>query len=246
MRFSRILRTIRNRLPSGIKRSARYVQYGMQDFIACVTRSGDPLVPARRTVFIGHGDFKRIGDDGAYYGIEIVKSAVEWCNGAYRDFPNFKFIHADVYNAHYNPAGRVAVRDYKLPFDGETFDVVFLSSVFTHMWPGDVRHYLSEIARCLKPGRRCMATCFLLNEESRAAIRDNKAALAFRYEIDAECMTTTRDDPEDAIALDEQYLRAACAEAGLDVLDIRYGTWAPRVKAYGFQDMIIARRKVSS
>lgn len=183
-----------------------------------------------------------LNSDGVYYGIEIVKSAVDWCNREYRKFPNFNFIHADIFNTHYNFNGRISVREYEFPFQDNTFDVVFLSSVFTHMRPDDVRHYLSEIARCLKPGKRCMATCFLLNGESRNAIREKKTALAFRYEVDEYCMTTTEEDPEDAIALDETYILEAYAEVGLEVLDIRCGKWVPRDKSYGFQDMIIARK----
>ena len=41
-------------------------------------------------------------------------------------------------------------------------DVAFLTSVFTHMLPEDVEHYLDELARVLKPGGRTLITWFLL------------------------------------------------------------------------------------
>ena len=91
---------------------------------------------------------------GSYYGLEIVKSGVEWCNTVYRSHNNFTFIHADVYNSFYNDAGQYQGSEYQFPFSDNKFDVIFLASVFTHMHPNDIAQYLREIARCLKPGGR--------------------------------------------------------------------------------------------
>ena len=44
--------------------------------------------------------------------------------------------------------------EYTFPYEDGEFDVVVLTSVFTHMLPDDVAHYLDEIARVLKPGGR--------------------------------------------------------------------------------------------
>ena len=53
------------------------------------------------------------------------------------------------------------------PCADNSFDLVFLTSVFTHMFAGDVENYLSEISRVLKPGGKCLITWFLLDEVSR-------------------------------------------------------------------------------
>lgn len=136
----------------------------------------------------------------------------------------------------------LSVRDYRFPFSDGSLDVIFFSSVLTHIRPDDADHYLSEVGRCLRPKGRCVATCFLLNAASINAISQGNSALAFRHRIDEHCMTTSSEDPEDAIALEEEYLRSACTNHGLNILSIRYGNWIPRAQSYGFQDMVIAQK----
>lgn len=75
-------------------------------------------------------------------------------------YPNFNFQLADIYNKMYNPQGKYKASDYKFPYANETFDFVFLTSVFTHLLPQDMERYLSEIARVLKKNGRCFITFF--------------------------------------------------------------------------------------
>src|SRR3954454_3335822 len=56
--------------------------------------------------------------------------------------------------------------EYVFPYPNATFDFVFLTSVFTHMLPTDMEHYVSEIVRVLKPNGRSLCTFLLLNDES--------------------------------------------------------------------------------
>ena len=39
---------------------------------------------------------------GRYTGFDIDRSGIEWCQEKYSDLHNFKFEHADVFNARYN------------------------------------------------------------------------------------------------------------------------------------------------
>lgn len=279
--FSRIS----SRVPPRAKHSIRYVCLALGDALDYLRGRRNPMVPPRRKIFIGAGDFELIGreflnslvaltdlqphghvldvgsgqgrmalpltgylgPEGQYRGIEVVEEAARWCNRAYSGFPNFRFIHADVFNRHYNPGGRIKAGEYRFPFDDDAFDVVFLTSVFTHMLPGDVTHYLSEIHRCLKPGGRCIVSVFLLNESSRDAIENGVARLLFQYPVHEVCLTTNPGDPEEAIAYDERYLCEQFARAGLSIVDeVHYGGWVPRDPAHGFQDTIIARKAPAS
>ena len=44
---------------------------------------------------------------GRYEGIDVVPRGIEWCRQAITPrYPNFRFQVADLYNRHYNPAGR--------------------------------------------------------------------------------------------------------------------------------------------
>ena len=88
---------------------------------------------------------------GNYDGFDIVSDAIKW-NKKYitTQCPNFKFIHSDVYNKHYNSSSSIQASSYTFPYPDEHFDLILLASVFTHMYPQDFEHYLSEISRVLK------------------------------------------------------------------------------------------------
>ena len=90
-----------------------------------------------------------IGDlRGGYDGVEIHPEAVEWCQRAITPLhPTFRFHRADLVSPAYNPHGLVPASEYRFPFPDQSFDFIFLASVFTHMLPDAVEHYLREIGR---------------------------------------------------------------------------------------------------
>ena len=96
---------------------------------------------------------------------------IEWAQQSISTkFPNFMFRKADIFNKCYNPNGAFKAVDFRFPYEEESFDLIFLTSVFTHMQGAEVRHYLDEIRRALRPGGKCLTTCFLLNGESEGLI----------------------------------------------------------------------------
>ena len=72
-------------------------------------------------------------------------------------------MHLDVRNAAYNPRGAYSAEDLRFPFDGSTFDLISLKTVFTQMRVRELDNYVGEITRLLVPGGVCLATFFLLN-----------------------------------------------------------------------------------
>ena len=209
------------------------------------------LTPAQHLLDIGSGQGRMarpltqfLSPQGSYSGVEVVRRGVEWCDRAYRGYDNFRFYHADIYNRFYNPDGGIKAYEYQLPFDDNSFDLVFLASVFTHMYPVDIERYINEISRCLKPGGRVLATYFLLFNESRASLEAGTAALDFRFPVGENAMTTTSTVPEDAIAVDESWLFGIYRSAGLEVTQegIFRGNWVPRGSAISFQDMLLGHK----
>jgi len=179
---------------------------------------------------------------GRYEGIDVNEATIAWLRQRYANYPNFQFTHANVYNRLYNAGGQMAPGDYRFPFADGTFDVVLLKSVFTHMPPKDVRTYMREVGRVLRPGGRAVITYFLLNEESQQFIDKGLDAHRFQhvYESDPLCRVANPDMPESAVAHDEGRMRRYYAEVGCSVVDLSFGNWCGRSSQLGHQDLVIA------
>jgi SAM-dependent methyltransferase len=172
---------------------------------------------------LGIADYLR----GTYEGIDIHGEAIAWCREAITPrHPRFRFHHADLASAAYNPRGSADPGTFAFPFPDRDFDFVFLGSVFTHMLPDDVAHYVSEIARVLRPGGTCVASCFLLNDETRAPVEAGRSFVTFpvRHESGL-CRLHDATKPEAAVALEESFLHTAYGAASLEICGVRRGQW---------------------
>ena len=205
------------------------------------------LSPTSRVLDIGCG-FGRLGiplshylrKDGLYEGIDIVRSAIKWCNrNVSGPHKNIHFIHADIHNAEYNPRGRLKASDYRLPFEDSSFDIVVLISVFTHMLPTEVDHYLSEIARVLSPGGRCYATYSIITERVKTNMTAGIASMNFKHDLGTHWVMNM-NVPELAVAYEGVYLRALYHNHNLEP-EFHLGRWSDGLGT-GSQDLVISRR----
>lgn len=180
---------------------------------------------------------------GSYDGFDVVPEGIKWCqeNISHR-FPNFHFQVADLYNTMYNPKGRFKAGEFPFPYADASFDFVFLTSVFSHLLFDDTEHYISEIARVLRPGGRCFATFFLLNPESEELIKVGASTLEFRHAV-GRCRVEHIKVPEDAVAYLETDIRALLSKYGLALREpIHYGRWCGRGEYTRYQDIAITRK----
>ena len=145
-----------------------------------------------------------------------------------------------MFNASYNPQGKTRTSQYSFPYSNDSFDFVFLTSVFTHMFPDDLEHYLSEIARVTKKGGRCLITFFLLNAES-LDLMNQKELQDFTYVADR-YRTIDLANPERAIAFDETLVRTLFSRYGFDMHTVRYGSWCGRRTFLSYQDIAVATK----
>ncbi len=176
-----------------------------------------------------------------YAGLDVNRRGVEWCRDRISSrFPNFEFHHIDVFNRRYNPRGTMADADYRFPFPDRSFDFVVLASVFTHMMPAGVRHYLEEVARVLRPSGRCLISFFLLEAESEAGIEASKSDFSFRHRREDHAIEDP-ERPEDAVAYDLELVRRAYAGAGLEIAELHPGSWCGRQQALSYQDLVLGR-----
>lgn len=206
------------------------------------------LLPAAAVLDLGCGNgsvaralTRFLSPPGRYEGIDVNPSTIAWLQDRYKDFPNFRFTHANVYNKAYNPGGQLSAGNYRFPFPDSIFDLVLLKSVFTHMLPADVHTYMREVSRVLRPGGRAVITYFLLNDESRHFIERGLSAHALRYEYasDPLCRVVNPEMPESVVAHDEWRMRQDRAEVGCSVLDVSFGNWCGRCSALHHQDLMI-------
>lgn len=181
--------------------------------------------------------------DGSYEGLDVVRAGIAWCTEHITSHhPHFRFRAADLYNRAYHPRGRARASEYVFPYADASFDCVLLASVFTHMLPADLEHYLAEVARVLKPNGRCLATFFLLNAESRRLMKQSASLYDFRYPLPG-CFTKDRRLPESAIAYEEVGIRRLYRKNGLALQEpIQYGNWCGRRSFCDGQDIVVATK----
>lgn len=184
-----------------------------------------------------------LSPNGSYEGFDVVAHGVQWCRQRITPrYPNFRFRCVSVRNDDYNPSGAVSALSFRFPYQDESFDFVFLTSVFTHMIPADAEHYVGEIARVLRPGGRVFGTWFLLNEESRRLVSEGRSTLRFAHTIEGG-MTIDREVLGQAVSIDEAQVRGWHAHGSLAIEDpIHYGNWCGRAKFLTYQDVLVARK----
>lgn len=188
---------------------------------------------------------KYLSHKGIYEGFDIIKKVIDWSTGHITTkFPNFHFFHADIYNKFYNPLGKELSASFQFPYESNTYNVVLLLSVFTHMKPKEVGHYLKEINRVLKPNGYCLITYFLLNNKSLDLLANHSSVKEFLYKR-SHYRTGSEEFEEEQIAYEESYIKQLYQKFGLVIKNIHYGSWCGRKRYLDFQDIVIAKKLTS-
>jgi SAM-dependent methyltransferase len=174
---------------------------------------------------------------GGYEGFDVVPEAVEWCRQeiTVRN-PSFRFQTADIRSERYNPTGRYEAASYRFPYSDSSFDVAFLTSVFTHLQRDAVSNYLAELARVLRPGGRCFATYFLMNDEAERLMGGHGQ---FGFDQGGQLVVDERV-PERAVAFREADVRELHEGSGLPIEAIYPGSWCGRESYTSFQDITVS------
>jgi SAM-dependent methyltransferase len=136
---------------------------------------------------------------------------------------------------------------YRFPFDAETFDFVFATSVYTHMLPDSVARYISEAARVLKPGGTFFGTFFLHNALTDALESQGRSHAQFPYRPDAPFRAANPHVPENAVAYAEAHVLDLVGRALNDAApQVHPGAWSGRPDFVSYQDIVIARKDRST
>lgn len=176
-----------------------------------------------------------------YEGLEPVGRWVRWNRRILGSrFRNFRFTELPVRNSVYNTKGKLKATSVRFPYPDATFDLAFATSVFQHNQAAVVRHYLSEIARVLRPGGRSLITCFLLDAKPPRRPFENGSS-SFPYAL-KDCWTVNPDLPETGIAFLESDFRGWAADNDLSVLRKLSGSWQGPGRSNLYQDMLILKK----
>lgn len=187
-----------------------------------------------------------LGPAGRYDGFDPTSDLVVWCRQNLEPhLPNFRFTVADIRSPDRNPGGSIAAPEFRFPFAERTFDLAILSSVFTHMLPDAIAHYVAELARVVTPGGCCFITVFLFDAAGEAAVAAGTTIFDFRHPV-GPCLTFNPDEPYDGLACRPQWLFGLLERHGFVIETVRPGNWR-RVRSYEVsQDYVVARRPPDS
>lgn len=179
---------------------------------------------------------------GTYEGLDVLKRHVAWCNENLAS-RHYGFTHLDVQNDRYNPEGETPATEVELPLRRRSVDLAVLTSVFTHLWPYEVVHYLHEVRRVLRRGGRAYATFFLMNDSWRELEDAGRSGRPMKHRHSEYCRYHDAEDPLHAISYEQEWVADRADEAGLEVEEVLLGAWCGRDDRPRFQDVAILRRR---
>ena len=171
---------------------------------------------------------------GSYDGFDVNREGIEWCRAHYAAHPHFRFRAVDLFNTRYRPDAGESAREFRFPYPDGAFDLVFATSVFTHLPREEADRYLQESARVLAPGGRLLATFFLLDGDAPAPTLDFRPADEVMSVVDP-------DLPEEAVAFDAGWVAERIGAHGLGALETYPGTWRG-TDGLSYQDVVVAAR----
>ncbi len=151
-------------------------------------------------------------EDGNFVGIDIDQPSINAANtNAFLSKRGYSFEFLDVDNPEYNPNGRYKASEYEFEFEDNSFDVIFLVSVVTHILPQDLENYFSEIARMLKPGGRLVFTTFIMD------IATHYGNVEFEYG-DGPWRSSHSEIPEICVGYYLDYFKQELSARGLEMV----------------------------
>ena len=177
---------------------------------------------------------------GGYLGIDVKLGAIEWAQANItRRFPHIRFQHLDARSGTVNPTGGIGQSEVCLPAGTDTVDLVIVSSVFTHMLEEGIRRYVSEIARCLKPGGTFYLTAFLFDTATWTVNPKRSPVWNFKHRMGGVAVHDP-GRPEYAVALFEDLIFPIADQSGLSLLSVHKDAYG--VGGDGGQDILYFRK----
>jgi ubiquinone/menaquinone biosynthesis C-methylase UbiE len=210
---------MRIRIGAGNRLFANHLVYLMAARNFWYYMFGHGIVSPRSTIVdIGSGcgryahhmrdyEFKDERFSGRYYGIDIDQEMLDWCRRHF-DAPRFTFVHSSHTSKTYENAAPGS-QTFRLPIDDNNADLVFSTSLYTHLLEAEIDNYTREAARVLKPGGYMAMYVFsMTNPPPTYGTRHT-----FKHRI-GPAYVESLANPEAAVAYEDPYLINLAKQAG--------------------------------
>jgi SAM-dependent methyltransferase len=179
-----------------------------------------------------------LGPQGRYAGFDVHPPSVRWCRRHFAGDPRLRFELAEIVSPYGGSSRLQPARSYRFPLEDAGADFILAKSVFTHLLESEVRHYLQEIGRTLRPGRLALITAFLFD--------GTVTPPAFPFpEEGSPVRWLRRLRPQAAVAFDRALFEEMIAEAGLTLRELIPGYWPGTVPVPQGQDILVLGRLAS-
>lgn len=127
------------------------------------------------------GFIQKNGKAKRYLGIDSLRSNIRWCNKYISRKNNWcEFQYLDLFHFLYNRTGTIVVnKDFKLDLHDNSFDLIYVSSVFTNWDDIDIKVFAKDFFRLLRSGGKLFVTGFI--EENVANLTENPDGYGLKY-----------------------------------------------------------------
>lgn len=180
---------------------------------------------------------------GRYEGFDIVKIGIDWCTKNISSrFPNFTFKLIPLKNDLYRLDTNEKAAELQFPYEDNRFDLIFLTSVFTHMLPSDVENYISEIQRVLIKDKKCFATFFIIEEENET-MPNSIGSKNFPHNF-GDYYLMNKNVKEANVAFKKSYIEALLKKNNLELTHFIKGNWSgiQNTELNEHQDIVIFKK----
>jgi ubiquinone/menaquinone biosynthesis C-methylase UbiE len=180
---------------------------------------------------------------GRYEGFDIVKVGIDWCTeNIHSRFDNFRFKLIPLKNDLYRLDTNEMAAELKFPYEENSFDFVFLTSVFTHMLPMDVENYIKEIQRVLVKDKKCFSTFFIIDEENET-MQNNIGSKKFPYNFGSYYLMDKKVK-EANVAFKKSYIIELLKTNNLELTHFIKGNWSgiQNTELNEHQDIVIFKK----
>ena len=187
-------------------------------------------------------------DSIKYIGVEPDKKAVRWLKNSLGGTEFLSFYRLGMNKENNYIYNKSAVRNLNLNIDeliNLDFipDIVFSSSVFTHMFPSHATETFHKLNLISTDETLFVFTWLILDQTNKLSVEEGVADRKLPFHVN-EIYTYSLENPLVCTAYELSKLNEVYREGGHEIVNIYFGSWSggDRNNALGYQDVVISRK----